>query len=133
MKKTYILSLLFIALAILPTSAQAQSTSIFNFKTNNKVQVAAPEPVSAPASQTTTVTDTADAEFTLEDLQNQPLHIRRRIVAEHLSDIHLRLSMLTDKTKTAAERLKDNGIATDEALTELSKRDSVARRDKAFN
>jgi hypothetical protein len=119
MKKTLILAA-FILLSV-PNAAHAQFSL---FKAAPKAQITAPTPApqSASVSTETTVTTQEATEDTvdLNTIKDQPLYVRRQIVADQLNDILMKLNVLTDKTKSTADRLHQNGIATDAALTDLS-------------
>lgn len=96
--------------------APLQAKPLFPFFSQEK---AAPvtNPAATPASQTELTEDTLD----MATLKDQPLPVRRKIVANELDAIALRLSTLADKTKTAALLLAKNNIDTTASQTELAK------------
>lgn len=54
------------------------------------------------------------------DLKNQPIEVRRLVVATELKSILTKLNVLYDKTKIALDRLSANGINTAKAEDELA-------------
>jgi hypothetical protein len=126
MKKALVLTLILGSIAITPAVANAE-IALFNLKSQNKATITAPTPApQAPAASATTTTNTStsaeltDDVFAIEDLKNQPLPIRRKLISAQLNDILLTLNVLADKTKAAANRLEQNGIATGIAQTSIS-------------
>jgi hypothetical protein len=126
MKKTLVLALILGSFAITSTAAHAE-IALFNLKSSNKATITAPTPTpQAPAaSATTAATTSASADltnddFAIEDLKNQSLPARRKLVSAQLGDILLTLNVLADKTKAAAHRLEQNGVVTSSAQTSLS-------------
>lgn len=107
MKKALISSFIFAMALLASSTAEAQSKPLlFQFLSPEK-----PEVVPA-VQQPTTTRDVTEDIFDFTELKNQPLTIRRKIVASQLNDISLRLDVLYGKTKIATDRLTQNKIDT---------------------
>jgi hypothetical protein len=119
MKKGLITSFILALALLLPgasfAQAPLQAKPLFPFFSQEKTAPA------TPATTSTTQAEITEDTIDMATLKDQPLPVRRKVVASELDGIALRLSTLADKTKTAALLLAKNNIDTTASQTELAK------------
>lgn len=114
MKKSFIYIALVAGVLLTPSFVYAetplQAKSFFPFFSSEKNDTTESSTKTSPINETI---------FDLTELKEQPLFIRRQLVASHLDTILLRLNVLYDKTRMATNRLTENNIDTSTSETAL--------------